>query len=170
MIHVQIASDITTTGVEGVRWVLLEPVEPPPAAAGPVPAAAPSGAMPQPIVGPLPAARVALRIEAWQLAITGLGLVAALGLAQRQLGLASPPWRGFATAPVPALRTAVPPAPAVPASAAPAADAKRLTTPPTPADPLSQAAPPLADSPLPAPPALAASAARSDPLITAGLR
>ena len=31
MIHVQIASQLTSEGVHGVRWVLLEAAEPPPA-------------------------------------------------------------------------------------------------------------------------------------------
>lgn len=122
MIHVQIASDITTTGVEGVRWVLLEPSEAPaPDAASPAPAAA--GPMPQPMVAPLLPARPSLRFGVWPLAIIGLGLVGALGLSQQRMGLASLRGGGPAAAPAPTAHTALPPDSRVPA--APAASAAR---------------------------------------------
>ena len=161
MIHVQIASDITTVGVEGVRWVLVDASESDPPAAP-----APSSALPTPpqaqAAAP-PARGGQRRIGLWQLAITGLGLLAALGLAQRQLGLPGLPWLA-----VPAVNLPMAPLPPVPV-AAPPIDAAGLG--PTPALRDSPPEDPsVSDGPGSALPAPAASAAQPERLITAGFR
>lgn len=161
MIHVQIASDITTVGVEGVRWVLVEPSE-----GGPTAAPAPLPIVPTAMAALAAAPRVRggqRRIGLWQLAITGLGLLAAVGLAQRQLGLPKLPWLA---APAISLPLAAPPA-------APPTDAARVS--PAPAVPAlpddrPAAGPTLSDNPGSALPTPAASAAQPERLITAGLR
>ena len=164
MIHVQIASDITTVGVQGVRWVLVE------ASDAALPATpAPSSGLASPAQALAPAAPVRdkpRRVGLWQLGITCLGLLAALGLARQQLGLPKLPWLA---APAVKLPLAVPPVPATPAAAAPN-DAARLG--PTPAWPDARppADPALSDVPMPALPSPAASAAQPERLITAGLR
>ena len=167
MIHVQIARDITTVGVEGVRWVLVEACEGDPPAAP-----APSPVLPtarQALAAAAPAGRCQRRVALWQLAITGLGLLAALGLAQQQLGLPKLPWLA---APTVSLPTAPPPLPVAPVApvAAPPTDAARAS--PTPAAPDTRplADPPVSDGPGPARPTPAASAGQFERLITAGLR
>ena len=163
MIHVQIARDITTVGVEGVRWVLVEASEGDPPAAP-----APSPVLPtarQALAAAPPAGSGQRRVALWQLAITGLGLLVALGLAQQQLGLPKLPWLA---APTVSLPTAPPPLPVAPA-AAPPTDAARAS--PTPAAPDTRplADPPVSDGPGPARPTPAASAGQFERLITAGL-
>lgn len=152
MIHVQIASQLTAQGVSGVRWVLVEPVDPTaPAAAPAALLAEPAGAsLAEPAAQPVGSATAgALRLGALKLLVIGLGLGAALWTARVQVG---PP--GGAAGPAPtAAPTAAPAAPrhpgataihppslppdarprpaapgaATPASAASAADAPRLT-------------------------------------------
>lgn len=170
MIHVQIARDITTVGVEGVRWVLVDASEVDPPAAPAPPAVTPTA---PPALSAAPPARSGRSvIGRWQLAITGLGLLAALGLAQRQLGLPRLPWLG---APAVSLPTAPPPVPTAPPAvavapvAAPPKDAARAN--PMPAAPETRlpADPPVSDGAGPVLPTPAASAAQAERLITAGL-
>lgn len=131
MIHVQIASDITASGVEGVRWVLLEPGEnlapaasaPPLAAAGPATAArAAAGSMPQWPAWPAAPARAGLRLETWQWVFAGLGLVLMMGLARLPTGAAKVPAPGAAATSGPGAHAALPKAPAMPAAASAAAE------------------------------------------------
>lgn len=164
MIHVQIASDITTVGVEGVRWVLVEASE---VALPAAPAPSPVLASPAQALAPAAAARdKPRRVGLWQLGITCLGLLAALGLALQQLGLPKLPWLA---APALSLPITPPPVPVTPA-AAPPIDAARAS--PTPAWPDARpaAGPSASDGFVPALPTPAASAAQPDRLITAGLR
>ena len=178
MIRVQIASDVTTGGVEGVRWALLEashadapvapaPLSAPASASAPAPAPAPEVPANLRVLAAPPLARGGQqRIARWQLAITGLGLLAALGLAQRQLGLPELPWLAATAvrAPMPA-----PPLLEAPA-AAPPIEAARVI--PAPAKPgaRSPADPTLSDKPRPALLAPAAAAAQPERLITARFR
>ena len=119
MIHVQIASQLTAQGVSGVRWVLVEPVDPPlaaeqaPAAALADPAAAVDPATEADRVGSATAG--ALRLGALKLLVVALGLAAALWTAHVQVGPPGAP--SLAPAQRPALLP-VRPAPApVPAAA-----------------------------------------------------
>lgn len=161
MIPIQIASDITTVGVEGVRWVLVDASEDDPPAPSMASPALPTAAAALAVAPPDRGGQ--RRIGRWQLAITGLGLLAAVGLAQRQLGWPKLP--GLA-APAVSLPVAAPPAPLP-------ADAMRLA--PVPVTPVAPADPPPAaptesagaGQALPAP---AASAAQPERLITAELR
>ena len=184
MIHIQIARDITTVGVAGVRWVLVEaseddpPAAPAPSAVRPTaspaapptaPPAAPPAApptAPQALAAARPARSGQRRIGLWQLAITGLGLLAALGLAQRQWGLPRLPWLG---APAVSLPTVPPPVPVAPA-AAPPTDAARASPAPAAPEAWPPADPPVSDGTGPALPMPAASAAQAERLIIAGLR
>lgn len=210
MIHVQIARDITTIGVEGVRWVLVEPseaavtdvaapaVEPADVAAaeaavadvvvpdvavadlaardvaavdGTVLAPVPLAAVPPDrLQTTLPAPGSGMRVHLWQMAIIGLGLLAALGTAQRQLGLPTLPRLGV---PEPSLPLATP-APVLVVPAAPAAPAANEAAPAAPAPADLEARPqadlPTADNPELVPAEPAASASRPERLITAGLR
>ena len=122
MIHVQIASQITTTGVHGVRWVMLDSnlADGGPAAAAPAgprwfaPGAGPAAAPP-----PAPAGRPAGLIK---LLVVSLALGAALWLAQARLGPLLQRAGPAGTAPAPAPRAPAPAAqPLRPASAVPAA-------------------------------------------------
>ena len=89
MIHVQIASQLTARGLAGVRWVLVEPIEPPPTgrpdlAAEPALAtrdAAPGDAAPQ-----TAGTASALRLGALKLLVVASGLAAALWTAHVQVG------------------------------------------------------------------------------------
>ena len=180
MIHIQIARDITTVGVAGVRWVLVEASEDdPPAATAPsavrptapptaTPTAPPTAppTHPQALAAAWPARAGQRRIGLWQLAITGLGLLAALGLAQRQWGLPRLPWLD---APAVSLPTLPPPMPVAPA-AAPPTDAGRASPAPAAPEAWPPADPTLSDNPAPALPAAVASAAQPERMITAGLR
>ena len=161
MIHVQIARDITTVGVEGVRWVLVEAVEDDP----PAPSAL-RPPTPQALGAARPVRSGQRRIELWQLAITGLGLLAALGLAQWQLGLPRLPWLG---APALSLPTPPPPLPVAPLAMPPDDAARMNPTPPAP-ETRPPADPPVSDGPGPALPRPAPSVAPPERLITAGLR
>lgn len=114
MIHVQIASQITSTGLEGVRWVLLDSSLAD-GGAGPVAAARLSGpAHDDPAASPAalpPAAPAGRPTGLIKLLVVSLALGAALWLAQARLG-------------PPAQRTGPPvvapvPAPASPTLAAP---------------------------------------------------
>ena len=133
MIHVQIASQVTTTGVHGVRWVMLDsslagggPATA--AAAGPrwiapgdasghAPGHAP-GAGPAAAPPPAPAGRPAGLIK---LLVVSLALGAALWLAQARLGPLLQRAGPAGAAPAPAPRAPAPAAqPLRPASAVPA--------------------------------------------------
>lgn len=143
MIHVQIASQLTARGLAGVRWVLVEPIDPPTSApdlvAEPAPAtrdAAPADAAPQ-----TAGTASALRLGALKLLVVASGLAAALWTAHVQVG---PPG---AAQPAPAAAPAKPPA--VPAlstpvrpGAAPLAPAEPDAAPLAPIQP--HAAPPAA--------------------------
>ena len=164
MIHVQIASDITTVGVEGVRWVLVEASD---LAQPAAPAPSPVLACPARAVAPAAASRdKPRRVGLWQLGITCLGLLAALGLARQQLGLPKLPWLAV---PAVKLPMAPPPVPVAPA-AAPPIDAALPGPTPTWPDTRPPADPSASDGAMPAPLTPAASAAQPERLITAGLQ
>ena len=159
MIQVQIASQITPLGVEGIRWVLVDPtdvdaVTDPPAADALTAAALPIE----------PSAEGNLwSMGALKLGLTGLGLGLALWTAQAWLGAPTAPGlapsqdqRAADRATVPPPILAVPP----PALTLPAAASPANPPPPDWAAP----APPTA----PAEPAASAPAAK--PLVTAELR
>ena len=163
MIQVQIASQITPLGVEGIRWVLVDPTD-----AG--------GATDPPAADALTAAALPIEPSAegnlWsmgvlKLGLTGLGLGLALWTAQAWLGAPTAP----GLAPTPDQRAADRAAVRAPILAAP-------TPAPTPAPTLPPAASPATTPPpdwaAPAPPAApaepAASAPAAKPLVTAELR
>lgn len=163
MIQVQIASQITPLGVEGIRWVLVDPTD-----AG--------GAADPPAADALAAADLPIEPSAegnlWskgvlKLGVTGLGLGLALWTAQAWLGAPTAPGLAPSASQRAADRTAVPP----PILAVP-------TPVPTPAPTLppaaSSATPPPPDWAVPAPTAVpaepAASAPAAKPLVTAELR
>lgn len=159
MIQVQIASQITPLGVEGIRWVLVDPTD-----AG--------GAADPPAADALAAAELPIEPSAegnlWskgvlKLGVTGLGLGLALWTAQAWLGAPTAPGLAPSADQRAADRAAVPP----PILAAPS----RLP-PPSPA--ASSATPPPPDWAVPAPTAVpaepAASAPTAKPLVTAELR
>ncbi len=163
MIQVQIASQITPLGVEGIRWVLVDPTD-----AG--------GAADPPAADALAAAELPIEPSAegnlWskgvlKLGVTGLGLGLALWTAQAWLGAPTAPGLAPSADQRAADRAAVPP----PILAVP-------TPVPAPALPLpsaaSSATPPPPDWAVPAPTAVpaepAASAPVAKPLVTAELR
>lgn len=128
MIQVQIASQLTAQGMAGVRWVLVEPTDAPPAS-GPAPVAqalppAPDAAAAAETAPPGDSTASALRLGALKLLVVALGLAAAWWTAHVQVG---PPGAAQAVpAPAPVLAPAEPPAapPAAPPGAAdPAAPA-----------------------------------------------
>lgn len=99
MIHVQIASQLTADGVDGIRWVLVEPVDgtgsPAPTPAVVLATAADRVALAQ---GQADAAlRGSLRLNLLKGLVILLGLGAALGMARMQFG--APPVRWWAPAP-----------------------------------------------------------------------
>ena len=159
MIQVQIASQITPLGVEGIRWVLVDPtdvdaVTDPPAADALTAAALPIE----------PSAEGNLwSMGALKLGLTGLGLGLALWTAQAWLGAPTAP----GLAPTPDQRAADRAAVTAPIQAAPA---PAPTLPPA----ASPATPPPPDWAVPAPPVApaepAASAPAAKPLVTAELR
>ncbi len=129
MIHVQIASQITAQGVHGVRWVLVEALDAPPAQPD-LPTTALAGADAAPPAAEPPRAPVAdaLRLGALKVLAIGLGLGASLWTAAVQVG----------TPTLPALPSAAPAQ--RPADSAPPARAAEPTTPDTPAAPAAPAA------------------------------
>jgi|GEM_PF-1765738 len=145
MIHVQIARQVTRSGVEGQRWVLVEPGEPAPELALPAVAAAAAVAE-----GP---AGVAAERTHWTLGLAkagmlGLGLGAALWAGQLWLGPVTAP--GLAANRLPELAV-----PATPVRGAASPDAPALVLPAatlapaasTPADAAASAVPPAAPTP-----------------------
>jgi hypothetical protein len=94
MIHVQIASQVTTTGVDGIRWVLVEAATTPQLSA--VPPAAVFAAAQSPVVGANAAQRPqrALSLALLKLLVMTLGVGGALWLAQATLGPLRLPWWG----------------------------------------------------------------------------
>lgn len=133
MIQVQIASQLTADGVDGIRWVLVEAID----------SARLSVAPPAAVLAAAPAAEVAaaplhrpprtLSLALLKLLIMGLGVGTALGLAQATLGPARLPWWGPAGAdalPRDHLPTHTVPsaAPAAPPAARPASAAEPLVT------------------------------------------
>ena len=192
MIQVQIASRLSPLGVEGVRWVLVDPSDAASLAA-PTPAAVLAAAHTSP--GDPADEGSLLSMALLKLLVTGLGLGAALWAAQGWLGEPS------AAALAPLLGN--PPKPVTPAAALPSAPAlmpvpAQSSTPVTTPDPMLESAPaetmqmpnPLLTAPqvaspvtaldaaqdatawvaLPLPPATAAPAPVLGPLLTAELR
>ena len=94
MIHVQIASQVTTTGVDGIRWVLVDAANTPQLSAAP-PAAVLAAAQ-SPVVGANAAQRPqrALSLVLLKLLVMTLGVGGALSLAQTTLGPLRLPWWG----------------------------------------------------------------------------
>lgn len=123
MIQVQIASQLTATGVDGVRWVLVDPGSDEAASA-----AAQSAVPPVPASA---AAAIEARSSAWslpllKLLVIGLAIVLAVGLARWLHGPVRLP--GWAPAPpLPAGGRAPGKAMPAPAEPAPAASAPVLT-------------------------------------------
>ncbi|OGB06054.1 MAG: hypothetical protein A3E25_23090 [Burkholderiales bacterium RIFCSPHIGHO2_12_FULL_69_20] len=124
MIHVQIASQVTANGVDGIRWVLIEPVA---ADHGPAPAPAAllaASSTPWPVASTpdAPALPSSARLTLLKGLVILLGLGAALGMARQQFG--APTVRWWAPAPTllsPPQPRSVPPAQRVqPAQPAPA--------------------------------------------------
>ncbi len=152
MIDVQIASDLTQDGVEGVRWVLVEPGDAP--ADAPAPSAGPAQKASERPAGPLLRVGAGPAPSAFLKALWVAGLLLALLLT----------WIGLH--PAPAARPAAMPA---------GAQARPGTAAPTPlpdaaAWPGGAPVPQAASAPLPVPPAGPASAPRPERQITAGLR
>lgn len=127
MIQVQIASQLTADGVDGIRWVLVEPIDAPQAPA-PTPAATPGAAANPTAATPseqaLPSGR---RLNLLKGLVIVLGLVAALALARYQFGAPTVRW----STPTPSPRLQPPPRPVGGQPALPA---------PPPAQPASGAA------------------------------
>ena len=163
MIQVQIASQITLLGAEGIRWVLVDPTDA-------------AGASGQPVADALTAAAAAavlpvepsavgslLSMGMLKLGVTGLGLGLALWTAQAWLGAPTAPGLAPTADQRAADRAAAPP----PTLAAPT-----QLPPPTPA--ASPVTTPPPDWAAPAPPAApaepAASAPAATPVVTAELR
>lgn len=167
MIQVQIASQITPLGVEGIRWVLVDPTD-----AG--------GAADPPFAHALAATALPIEPSAegnlWskgvlKLGVTGLGLGLALWTAQAWLGAPTAPGLAASASQRAADRAAVPP----PILAVPAPVPTPAPTPaPTLPSAASPATPPPPDWAVPAPTAVpaepAASAPTAKPLVTAELR
>jgi hypothetical protein len=142
MIHVQIASQITTRGVHGVRWVLVETVDAQ-QAAQPAPAVALALAAQDAAARAAPpvsnSTADALRLGGLKALVVTLGLGAALWTAAVQVG---PPT-------LPALARQPGPAAVPPQRAAPAERPSRLPDAPAAAPPGAERTAPAA----PAPPA-----------------
>jgi hypothetical protein len=88
MIHVQLASQVTANGVDGIRWVLIEPTESGQASA---PATAPALSLagatdPVASTPEQPAMPGSLRLNLLKGLVILLGLGAALGLSRMQFG------------------------------------------------------------------------------------
>lgn len=112
MIEVQIASQVTLGGVDGVRWVLVETGDDGGAPAlPPVGGDLPSTALPQaapPAAGPGAPARLSLALL--KLLVIGLAAGLALWLAQSMFGPVRLPWRSGTGEVLPAGERAPPPA------------------------------------------------------------
>ncbi len=156
MIQVQIASQITPLGVQGIRWVLVDPTD------------SCNATVPTPVdmltaaVAPVEpsAERSLLSMGVLKLGVTGMGLGLALWTAQAWLGAPTAPGLGPTAGQRATERAAVlPPVPAAPAPAPtlPAATQPAPTLPPDRAAPAATVEP-------------AASAPAAAPLITAELR
>ena len=138
MIQVQIASQLTASGVDGIRWVLVE-VPDSPAAVPTVPAALPA-AGPGPVAAGVAAAAVAevqarpaVPLALLKLAVLGLSAGLALWFAQAWFGpVTASAWS--AAQPAQPSQRATPPPAARPMPAAPSADAQQMpAAPPLPA-------------------------------------
>lgn len=101
MIHVQIASQVTAHGVDGIRWVLVEPVD---AGQGPTPTPAEllttvtTPAASTPDEAALPSS---VRLVLLKGLVILLGLGAALGMARMQFGAPTARWGASAPALLP---------------------------------------------------------------------
>jgi hypothetical protein len=101
MIQVQIASQITATGVDGIRWVLVEPPDGPQASVAAAPSTPSDGlaaaALP-PATGAVDTAaasvhaRTGLTLTLLKLLVLGLGVGLAMLMAQASFGPAAVRW------------------------------------------------------------------------------
>jgi len=116
MIQVQIASQLTATGVDGVRWVLVDPGEPGSTSTPPPEAAAAAGPAAAGASDEAPQGAPGRSLPLLKLMVVGLGIVLALWLAQALHGPARLPAWFPAEPPVPARGPvpgrAAPPSPA----------------------------------------------------------
>ena len=129
MIHVQIASQVTANGVNGIRWVLVEPID---AVQGPTPALdAVATNTSESVAAALDKAALpsSVRLTLLKGLVILLGLGAALGMARMQFGAPAVRW----WAPAPVLQPPPQPTNAQPPPRAPPA--------PVPANPRSAGAP-----------------------------
>lgn len=130
MIHVQIASQVTATGVDGVRWVLVDGGGAPAVAPAP-PAAVLAAAAEAPTREASARSQVSLALL--KAAVLGLGLGTALWAGQAWLGPTTVPWLAPSNAAGPAQRPVPTDSPAgvrpmpLPTPAAPAASAPLVT-------------------------------------------
>jgi hypothetical protein len=129
MIQVQIASQLTFHGVNGIRWVLVEVADTAHLSAAPPAAmltgAPPTGAAAKPAQRPSRALSLALL----KLLVTGLGIGAALWLAQATLGpVHLPGWGPAGTNTLPRDRLPTHTLPGAAPTAPPASAAEPLVT------------------------------------------
>lgn len=146
MIQIQIASRLSPLGVEGVRWVLLDPSDAA-SSASPAPAAALAAAHARP--GDPADEGSLLSLALLKLLLTGLGLGAALWAAQS--GLGKPTAAALAPLVGPALKPTTPAA-ALPGMLAPRPVPTPVTTPVTTPDFSPAEASPMPNPLLTAPP------------------
>lgn len=121
MIQVQIASQVTARGVDGIRWVLVDVAEAPSTVAAPPPPSWMSASAP-----PAERTPVALSLTLLKLLVMGAGAGLAIWLAQAAFGPAN-------------LRWWTPPRPAVPTRSQSPADVSQ----PLPPRPAASAAAPM---------------------------
>jgi len=132
MIHVQIASQVTADGVDGIRWVLVDGGSAP-AVAAPPPAALLAAAAEAPTREASARSQVSLALL--KAAVLGLGLGTALWACQVWLGPTTVPWLAPSNAAGPAQRPVPTDSPAdrptgvrpMPTPNAPAASAPLVT-------------------------------------------
>ena len=126
MIQVQIASQVTAGGMDGIRWVLVD-LPDGPAAVPTEPAALPAAA-PVPVASTVAEvqARPAVSLALLKLAVLGLSAGLALWFAQASYGPVTAPAWSSAERAQPMQRTTTPPPPAaqpMPAAPSPSASA-----------------------------------------------
>ena len=128
MIQVQIASQLTFHGVDGIRWVLVGAVDTAHLAAA-APAAVLAGAPSAQLAAQTAQRPRALSLVLLKLLVTGLGLGAALWAAQAMLGPAHlPGWGPAGTKALPRDRLPIHTAPGAAPAAPPASAAEPLVT------------------------------------------
>lgn len=89
MIHVQIASRLTLSGVDGIRWVLVDDSDAPPPDAAPVPVAVAAADHPAPAEV---AARGRTSLALMKSLVMGAGFGAAVWMAQTNFGPPTVRW------------------------------------------------------------------------------